>query len=308
MTSATPRPGPLPAPPAGPPPESCTLRVNGLELHHLEWGREGAPVLVMLHGVRLHAHCWSDFSRRFQHRFHILALDARGHGESQWSTERDYHLHSYYEDLEAVLRERGLKQVTLLGHSLGARTAMLYTHLHQELVERLILVDMGAGLPSAIARKDFSRVTETPPPRDFATHAEAGDYLAAILKRAPREMIDESVVHGMRRNEQGRWVWKYDPALGAPPQPRPGAREWDLWEAVAKTTCPTLLLHGEESQVVTPEIAARMGEVMADCRVELVANAGHALFTEQPRGFAESVGRFLETTTLDPTGEATPTE
>ena len=98
-------------------------------------------------------------------------------------------------------------------------------------------------------------------------------------------------MHGMRELEGGRHTWKYDPALGGPPHP--GKPEWDLWDAVKTIACPTLLLHGEHSQVVTPEIAARMAAEMADCRLQQIDDAGHALFTEQPTAFAESVAQFL---------------
>lgn len=274
-------------------PQSHTVQANGLRLHHLDWGNAGKPVLVLVHGIRLHAHVWNEFAREFRDRFHILALDQRGHGDSDWAPPGHYHLHDYYEDLRAVLEARRLQEVTLIGHSLGARVAMLYTHLHPERVKRLILVDMGAGLPSTIAGVDFSRVTETAPPKDFASPAEAGAYLAGILRLAPRHLIEESVAHGMRRREDGRWVWKYDPSLGGRPQPRAGVREWDLWDVVKTIACPTLLLHGQLSRVVTPEIARRMADEMPRCRAERIDNAGHALFTDQPRAFAQSVARFL---------------
>lgn len=277
-------------------PSSHYVYVKGLRLHHLDWGNPDGTPVVLLHGIRLHAHCWNDFSRRFRDQFHILALDARGHGDSEWSDERDYHLHTYYEDLREVLDARELPPMILVGHSMGARTAMLYAYLHPERVRQLVLVDMGAGLPKAVDKGDFSRITETPPPKDFATHEEASDYLAAILHRAPRDMIEESVRHGMRLTASGRFGWKYDPSLGGRPQPRPGQREWDLWEAVRTIGCPTLLLHGSESRVVTPEIAGRMAEEMADCHLERIDQAGHALFTEQPGTFADSVARFLNAT------------
>lgn len=275
------------------PPISHFVHRNGLRLHHLDWGNSGGQPIVLLHGIRLHAHCWNDFARRFAGEYHVLALDARGHGDSGWSGTGDYHLHTYYEDLCAVMDALDLPPVILAGHSLGARTSMLYTHLHGERVAKLVLVDMGAGLPGVIERQDFSRVTETPPPRDFGSLDEAKDYLGGILKLAPAEMIDESVIHGMRQREDGRYVWKYDPQLGGRPQPMPGKREWDLWEAVKTIACPTLLLRGQNSMVVTPEIGARMSAEMTDFRQEEIANAGHALFTDQPLAFAESMRGFL---------------
>ena len=110
-----------------PTPESCFLDANGLRLHHLDWGEAaGGPSagrVVLLHGIRLHAHCWNDFGRRFHRDYHVIALDARGHGDSGWAQDGDYHLHSYYEDLKAVLDAEGAGPAILIGHSLGARTA-----------------------------------------------------------------------------------------------------------------------------------------------------------------------------------------
>ena len=274
-------------------PESQYVEHAGLRLHHLDWGRSDRPALVLVHGIRLHAHVWGHFARAFRDRYHILALDQRGHGESAWAPDGHYHLHDYYEDLRAVVEARGLKRFVLIGHSLGARVSMLYSHLHPDAVERLVLVDMGAALPASTTTMDFSRVTETPPPKDFTSHEEAIAYLGGILKLAPKEMIEESVHQGLRRNPDGRYTWKYDPRLGGRPQPRPGTREWDLWEVVKTIRRPTLLLRGELSRVVSSEIAQRMGAEMPDCRVEQIDRAGHALFTDQPEAFATSVGRFL---------------
>jgi pimeloyl-ACP methyl ester carboxylesterase len=268
---------------------------QGLRLHHLEWGDGLGEPLVLLHGIRLHAHCWGHFSRSFQERYRILALDARGHGESAWAPGR-YHLHDFYEDLRSVLDDRGIGAATLIGHSLGGRIAMLFAHLHPERARRLVLVDIAPSLPASAGAHDFSRMTETPPPKDFASPAEATAYLSAILHRAPRALIEESVRHGMRAREDGRFVWKYDPALSGPPLPRPGGREWDLWEVAARLACPTLLLYGEHSRVVSAEIAERMIRDMPNCRAERISGAGHALFTEQPEAFARSVARFLDET------------
>lgn len=282
-----------PLPPTLMSPQSHYLEHSGLRLHHLDWGNPNLPTLVLVHGIRLHAHVWNHFARAFRDRYHVLAVDQRGHGNSSWSPQGHYHLHDYYEDLKAVLEARGVGQSILVGHSLGARVCMLYAHLLPAKVERLVLVDMGAGLPAGAASADFSRVTETPPPKDFGSPEEAAAYLGGILKLAPKEMIEESARHGLTRKADGRYTWKYDPGLGGRPQPRPGTREWDLWEVVAAIRCPTLLLHGELSRVVTPEIAQRMAQLMPDCRVVRIDHAGHALFTDQPEAFAVSVDRFL---------------
>lgn len=266
---------------------------DAVRLHHLDWGNEGSHPIVLVHGSRLHAHVWNHFSRRFKDCFHIIAVDQRGHGDSGWCPDGRYELESFYEDLRAVVRARGLKRFTLVGHSLGGRVSMLYAHRHAEDLERLILVDITPGRPSnASPTADISRIAETPPPRDFDSHDEASAYLQGIMRRAPAEVVDESVRHGMRQTESGKFTWKYDPAMLR--RSRAATTSGiDMWAVVQGITTPTLLQYGSVSQVVSPELAERMVKTMPRCTAERIDGAGHGLYTDQPEAFAASVERFL---------------
>jgi pimeloyl-ACP methyl ester carboxylesterase len=266
-----------------------------VRLHHLDWGNEGAHPIVLVHGSRLHAHVWNHFCRRFKDRFHIIAVDQRGHGDSGWCPEGRYELEVFYEDLRAVIRARGLGRFTLVGHSLGGRVSMLYAHRHPEDLERLILVDITPGRPAnASPNADISRVAETPPPRDFDSHDEASAYLQSIMTRAPAEVVDESVRHGMRRIDGGKYTWKYDPAMLR--RSRAATTSGiDMWAVVQGITTPTLLQYGGASQVVNKDLAERMVQTMPKCSAERIDDAGHGLYTDQPEAFAASVERFLST-------------
>jgi pimeloyl-ACP methyl ester carboxylesterase len=263
---------------------------DAIRLHHLDWGDPDRPTIVLVHGSRLHAHVWNDFCRRFQDRYRIVAVDQRGHGDSGWCAQRSYALEDFHQDLRAVVAERGLERFTLIGHSLGGRVSMLFAERNPERVERLILVDIAAGRPANRGPdEDLSRIAETPAPRAFDTPAEACEYLARLMFRAPRHMVEESVRHGMRRLDDGRYTWKYDPAL----LQRARGAATDLWRTVERIEAPTLLQYGSVSRVVDEPLAQRMAAVMPRCRIERIDNAGHALFTDQPDAFAASVGRFL---------------
>jgi pimeloyl-ACP methyl ester carboxylesterase len=269
--------------------QSRTIVRDDVELHHLDWGNEGRHPVVLVHGSRLHAHVWNDFSHRFKDRFHIVAVDQRGHGDSGWCTRNRYDLEDFYQDLRAVIQARGLTRFTLIGHSLGGRVSMLYASRHHPELERLVLVDITPGRPAAAAGADMSRVTETPRPREFDSEAHAIAYLGKLLSRAPAHVIEESVRYGMRQNASGRYTWKYDPAVL---KRAPSAH--DLWESVKAIPTPTLLQYGSHSNVVSPELAQRLQQTMPRCTVERIDNAGHALFTDQPDAFAASVERFLQ--------------
>lgn len=270
-------------------PRSHFVVRNGISLHHLDWGNDGAPAIVLVHGSRLHAHVWSDFSRRLSDRFHVVAVDQRGHGDSAKGAPEDYQLEELYRDFCAVVEARGFSRFTLIGHSLGGRVSMLYANRHQAALARLVLVDITPGRPPGAQQPHSGGNGQ---PRDFESLEAAILYLSRAMSRAPRHLIEDSVRHGMRRNEAGRYVWKYDPVLFTrrvrPPE------GLDLWNIVSGIATPTLLQYGSHSDVVNAELATRLQGTMPRCAVERFENAGHGLFTDQPDAFAASVQRFIE--------------
>ena len=269
-------------------PHSHFVERDELTLHHLDWGTEGRDAIVVVHGSRLHAHVWDDFGRRFSDRYHIIAVDQRGHGDSGWCVPEAYQLEELYRDLRAHVEARGLSRYTLIGHSLGGRVSMLYAHRHQAELERLVLVDITPGRPPLPEARDRGGNTQ---PRDFASEDEAIHYLGRAMSRAPRHLVEESVRHGMRRNEAGRYVWKYDPVLFSQRVAVPPGM--DLWSLMSAVATPTLLQYGSDSDVVNEALAAQLRDTMPRCTVERIDNAGHGLFTDQPDAFAASVERFM---------------
>jgi len=278
------------------PGQSCFVHRDNIRLHHLEWGSEGRHPIVLVHGSRLHAHVWNHFCRRFGERYHIIALDQRGHGDSEWSAHADYQMEDFYEDLRTVIEARRLSRFTLIGHSLGGRVCMLYAHRHPDLLERLVLVDITPGRPSAVAVRTPGEISDDDrtAPGEFESSQEALVHLKRLMPRAPAALVEESVQHGLRRTGAGRYTWKYDPAFLSARRSR--ASGLDLWRVVQSIPAPTLLQYGSHSNVVNHELAARLAETMPRCTVERIEGAGHGLFTDQPEAFAESVERFLAAT------------
>ena len=260
----------------------------GLKLHHLEWGREGAHAVVLVHGSRLHAHVWNDFARRFADRYHIIAIDQRGHGESAWDGGEEYRLEDLCRDLRAHVEARKLSRYTLVGHSLGGRVSMMYAHRHQSELERLVLVDITPGRRPRAAAAPRAGGGQ---PRAFESEEAAAAYLARSMPRAPKHLVEESVRHGVRKNGEGRYVWKYDPVHFARRVAPPAGL--DLWQLASEIGTPTLLQYGSESDVVDAELASKLQNTMPRCTVERIEGAGHGLFTDRPDAFAEGVERFL---------------
>jgi esterase len=270
-------------------PRSHFVDHAGVRLHHLEWGSEGRHPIVLVHGSRLHAHVWNDFARRAGERYHVIAIDQRGHGESAWDEREEYHLEDLCRDLRAHIEARKLSRYTLVGHSLGGRVSLMYAHRYQSELERLVLVDITpGGRPRAVAAAPRG---EGKQPRAFESLESAVDYLARSMPRAPRALVEESVREGVRRNDAGLYVWKYDAVHFArrvtPPE------GLDLWQLASEIATPTLLQYGSESDVVDAALAARLQKTMQRCTVERIEGAGHGLFTDRPDAFAESLERFL---------------
>src|SRR5207237_6811700 len=118
------------------------VAVNGIRLHVLDWGGSGPP-LILLHGIARHAHTFDHIAPEFSRHYRVIAVDMRGHGDSGWSAEGAYLVQDYVKDLEGLIDQLRLRNVTLLGNSTGGRVAQVYAGLHPANVDRLIVDDGG---------------------------------------------------------------------------------------------------------------------------------------------------------------------
>src|SRR6266540_6577460 len=119
-----------------------TLDANGLPLHYLDWGNEAAPPMLLLHGFSGHAHTWDIFARAMCDQFRVLALDQRGHGDSDWAKDGAYGVDDHAADIGAFQDRLALGPLVLVGLSMGGRNAIRYTASHPGKVEQLVIVDI----------------------------------------------------------------------------------------------------------------------------------------------------------------------
>ncbi|MBW2093060.1 MAG: alpha/beta hydrolase, partial [Deltaproteobacteria bacterium] len=122
-------------------PKDKWLEVNGFKLHYLEWGNQGNPPILLLHGFLGHAHVWDEFAVKIIDDYHVLALDQRGHGQSQKAKDEAYSLDDHFTDLSAFSELLELDKLILVGHSMGGRNALFFTACLPERVKKLVLVD-----------------------------------------------------------------------------------------------------------------------------------------------------------------------
>src|SRR5262245_21500069 len=164
------------APAARPQPTERYATVNGLRLHYLDWDNPGRPPLIMLHGIGRLAHTFDHIAPRFTDRFHVVAVDMRGHGDSAWDPKAAYLVEDYTKDLEALVVELKLRNLTLWGNSMGGRVVQVYSGLHPDNVAALIVEDVGPERPRSIA-DGFARQV-----REDAKGWASEDDLVAQLK------------------------------------------------------------------------------------------------------------------------------
>lgn len=260
--------------------------LGGLRFHYREWPNPGVQALVLLHGFTGHARSWESFATAMQEKYHVYALDQRGHGDSAWTD--DYSADAMVEDAHRFVTALGLKQFVLLGLSMGGRNAYQFAATHPEEVERLVIVDIGP----AIAATGATRITSGVRANDvFASPEEAVAAGRAGNPRADEAELQHRTRNNLMLQEDGTWTFRYDKALRTNNLPRPDAG--DAWAMLPKIKAPTLLIRGDLSDVLAPEVADRMLKEIPDCKFALVAGSGHSIPLESPKGFLEAVRTFL---------------
>lgn len=264
------------------------IMLNGLRFHFRDWGSESAPPLVLLHGFTGHARSWDTFARAMCDRFRVLALDQRGHGETEWAD--DYAPERMVEDIEAFVRALKLQRFALLGLSMGGRNAYAYAARHPETLDRLVIVDIGPEIMTAGRDRIQTNVQASDV---FDDPEEAVRAARALNPRPPEAELRHRLLNNLRQLEDGRWTWRYDRSLRSPDRPLPRPDADSAWAMLPKITCPTLLVRGAESDILSRETADRMVRTIPNCRLVEVPDAGHSVPLDNPSGFIAAVRPFL---------------
>jgi esterase len=275
-----------------PEPASRTLDVNGLRVHYLDWGNLGAPPILCVHGYTSSAQAFNALARRLRDRHHVVAPDVRGHGESGWSPSGAYQYENQVGDLAALVDKLGLARFTLVGTSMGGIIAMAYAGAHPDRLARLLINDIGPDVEVG-----SQRITQMvgSRPDEFATLDDAMVYrrqMSPIVAGRSPEDQRELALGVLRQRPDGRWIWKMDPEYvrqrvrtGAPQRPA-------LWPALQRVTCPTLVVWGSDSDVLSESQARRMVAALPKGELVTVPGVGHAPTLVEPAVVA-ALGRFL---------------
>ena len=267
-----------------------TITLNGQRFHYTEWGAATAPALLMLHGVTGHARTWDEEAAAFASRYRVLALDQRGHGDSDPSPDADYTVATLASDVAAFADALGLSRLSIVGLSMGGRVAIAFAGQATPRVERLVIVDIGPEISPAGMLRVSTLMARSPELFASLEHALAFHRLTNPL--FTEAMLRHRVEHGTRPVDGGL-TWKYDRGLREAVRAgtwRDPIDLWPLWRAIA---CPILLVRGGDSDVLSAEIAKRMLDENPNARFAEVSGAGHSVPGDQPVVFQTLLAEFL---------------
>ena len=277
--------------------QTVTFRgVDELNLIGDEWNRgaapaEGRPTVLMLHGGGQNRYSWKNTGQILADAgFHVIALDSRGHGDSDRSPTADYTVESLSGDILQVLYQIG-RPVALVGASMGGLTGILAAHeAGPELVTKLVLVDVVPRFEKdGSARiRDFMFGNVD----GFDSLEAAADAVAAYLPHRPKPRSPEGLKKNLRLRD-GRWYWHWDPAFLTKPADDPFMRVDKLEQAAINLEIPILLIRGKLSDVVSPESVEDFLTKVPSAEFVELAEAGHTAAGDDNDAFTDVVVRFV---------------
>ena len=284
-------------------PTSHSFVSQRLKLHYADWGNADAPPLLLLHGGRDHCRSWDWVAQALCDEWHVIAPDLRGHGDSAWSPDGDYANAAFVYDLAQLIHQLKLAPVTIVAHSMGGNVALRYTGLYAGNVAKLVAIEGLGPSPKMQAERDSTgfdqrirnwidekRAAAGRLPRRYASLDEANARMKAENAYLTDEQARHLTIHGISRNEDGSWSWKFDNYM----------RVWspvdiaptDLHRLWAAISCPTLLCYGKDSWASDPAIDGRLAH-FTNARSITFKGAGHWLHHDQFDRFMAELHAFL---------------
>ena len=267
-----------------------TAKINGLKLAYYEWGNPGSPVLICLHSHTNTAVSWREFAEFASSKYHVFAIDQRGHGNSDWAKD-GYARDRFVEDLSEFIKGNNFEKITLVGCSMGGWHSILFTANNPDLVQRIVMVD--------IAPEPSSERMQSPPapptPMKFETLEHGFDWLRSGNELASDARLLEDTEARLRQTDSGSWTWKAD--LDGFDNPLPDMTDSSLisryWSAIESIQCPILEIRGAESNLVSDSTIEKMKRLGREVSSVDVSRAGHVVMVDQPEPFIEAIKGFV---------------
>ncbi len=257
--------------------------------HYREWGKPSAPGLLFLHGGNQTCHTWNVICAALSDQYHCIALDQRGHGDSEWSYEGDYALTSQMKDIVALIDHLEWPSLTIIGMSMGCLVGLYYVIKYPTSLDAFVAIDAGPYVEPAGAAKIKNFVD------DNRRHGSLEDYIAAAVAFNPRRnplLLRHSLQRNLRRLVDGRWEWKTDNRITQLiPQLLESIKE--LVHHIGNIDCPVLIMRGDDSEVFSDANAQQFCGELKHGHYVTIENAGHSIQGDNPKALLRALKPFL---------------
>jgi pimeloyl-ACP methyl ester carboxylesterase len=273
--------------PSPAPHTSRHIQANGLKLHYLDYGTEGRPPMLCLHGGAVNAH-WFDFvAGAFTSDYHVRALDQRGHGDSARADPPQYGYDNYASDVNQVIEKLDLRDLVLVGHSMGGMVSIVHAATYPGRVKALVVID-------STLRATADRVASLHAigNREGSNYATNEEFIERFRVRPEGTQAAPGIIRylaerGGRQGVDGRWRHKFDrnvysrrELIDIPP----------LWDRVK---IPVLLVKGGLSNRITPDIYEDIKARAPQVEMAEVPMSEHHVTLDNPTDFTRVVKAFL---------------
>ncbi len=273
---------------------SRNIVLRHLRFHFLEWGAPDAPPIVLLHGGHQSAHSWDLVSLHLAQRFRVLALDQRGHGDSEWVRDVAYSNHEMALDAEAFIAALGLERAILVGHSMGGRNAMLLTRRDAARLRALVVVDVGPEVSDRGRAGDRRlRARQRGVRRSRSFRAQRAELRSVSLARAYR--ADGEIQHAAAGGRKVRQQVRCDAAPAGAGARQRAAGEHHAARTRAAFQLPVLVVRGANSRILAADAAERFRDALPQGALVTVPDCGHNVHGQNTKGFIAALAGFLAT-------------
>ena len=270
-------------------PLSRFIKVKGVDIHYLVWGDISKPGLFLIHGYSAHAHWWDFIAPNFIANYCVVAIDLSGMGDSE---HRDSYSQSLYSlEIKSVCEEMGWNSANFLAHSMGGPISIKAASLYPDLFESLFLLDAVVVVPPDKARSFSSRNSMVRNDFIYEDFNAAVDCFRLIPPQPCKNefLLKHIAEHSFKNTDEG-WLLKSDASIMR-------SYEYeDLTEIFMDLKCPTYLVYGLMSQILSQEIleyTTYVGNLPAE-RVVGIAGAMHHIFIDEPLVFVEEIKKLLK--------------
>jgi pimeloyl-ACP methyl ester carboxylesterase len=265
---------------------------NGITLHAREFG-SGGTTCLLIHGFADGEYVWQDLAPELATLCRTITVDLRGHGRSGWpAAANGYSLEAHLRDMRHVVRAFRARPLVVVGHSLGGHIALEMAATQPDLVAGLVIVDFGPDRTAAGAQQMLTNLTESL--RGYDSIDDYRVWLEKARPMTPTAMLSHVAAESLCPSPHGGFVLRLDPRLASlPDDDETGNSDARVWDLLKRIQCPTLLLRGHGSAILSSRVAVRMLRALRKGSLSVIPEAGHAVPTDNPIEFVKAVRGFV---------------